>query len=168
MPTVAILGTHCRSEKCGLQIDMARVIIFLYETAKREALEGAISEQQAEQSFEEEDLSNQQAEEIPEGIPLPILEVPYLHVLEGCIRLLYDVPTDPLWASYPAADMGKLKMKISKAKLEATKKKKRDKQATAKGGASSATDKGEERPSSTVVVESSSSNRHSFWRVSSL
>ncbi|KAF3443266.1 hypothetical protein FNV43_RR12948 [Rhamnella rubrinervis] len=44
-------------------------------------------------------------------------------------RLLYGMATDPLWASYPAADMGKLKMKISKAELEATKKKKRDKQA---------------------------------------
>ncbi|KAF3457943.1 hypothetical protein FNV43_RR02604 [Rhamnella rubrinervis] len=71
-------------------------------------------------------------------------------------RLLYSMPTDPLWASYPAADMGKLKMKISKAELEATKKKKRDKQAAAKGGASSQTDKGEERPTSMVVVEPSS------------
>ncbi|KAF3441161.1 hypothetical protein FNV43_RR15072 [Rhamnella rubrinervis] len=110
----------------------------------------------AEQSFEEEDLSTQQTKEIPEGIPLPILEVPYLHVLEGCIKLLYGMPTDPLWTSYPVTDMGKLKMKISKAELEATMKKKRDKQAAAKGGASSQTDKGEERPTSTVVVEPSS------------
>ncbi|KAF3451247.1 hypothetical protein FNV43_RR07342 [Rhamnella rubrinervis] len=50
------------------------------------------------------------------------------------------------------ADMGKLKMKISKAELEATKKKKKDKQAAAKGGMSSQTDKGEERPT----------NRHPF------
>ncbi|KAF3445810.1 hypothetical protein FNV43_RR10987 [Rhamnella rubrinervis] len=120
------------------------------------ALEEATSEQQAEQNFEEEDPSTQQTEEISEGIPLPILEVPYLHVLEGCIRLLYSVPTDPLWASYPIADMGKLKMKISKANLEATKKKKKDKQAAAKGGESSQTDKGEERPTSMVVVEPSS------------
>ncbi|KAF3438491.1 hypothetical protein FNV43_RR21253 [Rhamnella rubrinervis] len=105
------------------------------------ALEEVTSEQQAEQNFEEEDPSTQQSKEIPEGIPLPILEVPYLHVLEGCIRLLYGVPTDPLWASYPAADLGKLKMKISKAELEATKKKKKDKQAATKGGASSQTTK---------------------------
>ncbi|KAF3434547.1 hypothetical protein FNV43_RR21632 [Rhamnella rubrinervis] len=97
--------------------------------------------------LEEEAPSTQLSEEIPEGIPLPTLEVPYLHILEGCIRLLYGVPTDPLWASYPAADMGKLKMKISKAELEATKKKKKDKQAAAKGGASSASDKGGRRPS---------------------
>ncbi|KAF3457904.1 hypothetical protein FNV43_RR02564 [Rhamnella rubrinervis] len=120
------------------------------------ALEETTLEQQAEQNFEEEDPSTQQSGEIPEGIPLPILEVPYLHVLEGCIRLLYGVATDPLWASYPAADMGKLKMKISKAELEAIKKKNKDKQAVAKGGASSAMDKGEERPTLTVVVEPSS------------
>ncbi|KAF3455789.1 hypothetical protein FNV43_RR00431 [Rhamnella rubrinervis] len=120
------------------------------------ALEEATSEQQAEQNFEEEDPSTQQSEEIPEGIPLPILEVPYLHILEDCIRLLYGMPTDPLWASYPAADMGKLKMKISKAELEATKKKKKDKQAAAKGGASSTTDKGQERPALNVIVEPSS------------
>ncbi|KAF3457344.1 hypothetical protein FNV43_RR02001 [Rhamnella rubrinervis] len=119
------------------------------------ALEEATLEQQAEQNFEKEDPSTQQSKKIPEGIPLPILEVPYLHVLEGCIRLLYGVPTDPLWASYPAADMGKLKMKISKAELEAIKKKKKDKQAAAKGGTSSQTDKGEERPTSMVVVEPS-------------
>ncbi|KAF3455752.1 hypothetical protein FNV43_RR00394 [Rhamnella rubrinervis] len=70
--------------------------------------------------------------------------------------LLYGVPTDPLWTSYPAADMGKLKMKISKAELEATKKKKRDKQAAAKGDASSQTDIGEEHPTFMVVVEPSS------------
>ncbi|KAF3443348.1 hypothetical protein FNV43_RR13030 [Rhamnella rubrinervis] len=113
------------------------------------ALEEATSSK-SRKNFEEEDPSTQQSEEIPEGIPLPILEVPYLHVLEGCIRLLYGVPTNPLWASYPATDMGKLKMKISKAELEATKKKKRDKQAAAKGGAFSQTDKGEERPTSTL------------------
>ncbi|KAF3438536.1 hypothetical protein FNV43_RR21298 [Rhamnella rubrinervis] len=50
--------------------------------------------------------------------------------------------------------MGKLKMKISKAELEATKKKKKDKQAAAKGGASSASDKGE-RPTLNVVEPSS-------------
>ncbi|KAF3455413.1 hypothetical protein FNV43_RR00038 [Rhamnella rubrinervis] len=88
---------------------------------------------------------------IPEGILLPILEVPYLHVLEGCIRLLYGVPTDPLWASYLAADMGKLKMKISKAELEATKKKKKDKQAAMKGGASTQTDRGEELEDSSTI-----------------
>ncbi|KAF3456499.1 hypothetical protein FNV43_RR01151 [Rhamnella rubrinervis] len=49
----------------------------------------------------------------------------------------------------------KLKMKISKAELEATKKKK-NKQAAAKGGASSASDKGQERPTLNVVVEPSS------------
>ncbi|KAF3457974.1 hypothetical protein FNV43_RR02636 [Rhamnella rubrinervis] len=120
------------------------------------ASEETSPEQQAEQNLEEEDPSTQLSEEIPEGIPLPTLEVPYLHILEGCIRLLYGVPTDPLWASYPAADMGKLKMKISKAELEATKKKKKDKQAAAKGGASSASDKGQERPTLNVVVEPSS------------
>ncbi|KAF3455866.1 hypothetical protein FNV43_RR00508 [Rhamnella rubrinervis] len=87
----------------------------------------------AEQSFKEEDPSTQQFEQIPEGIPLPVLEVPYLHVLEGYIRLLYGVSTDPLWASYPTVDIGKLKMKISNAELEATKKKKKDKQAASKG-----------------------------------
>ncbi|KAF3445961.1 hypothetical protein FNV43_RR11138 [Rhamnella rubrinervis] len=34
----------------------------------------------AEQSFEDEDPSTEQTEEIPEGIPLLILEVPYLHI----------------------------------------------------------------------------------------
>ncbi|KAF3446504.1 hypothetical protein FNV43_RR11683 [Rhamnella rubrinervis] len=97
------------------------------------ALEGATSEQ----SCEEEGPSTQQSEQIPKGIPIPILKVPYLHILKGCIRLLYGVPTNPLSASYPAADIGKLKMKISQAELEATKKKKKDKQAASKDGASS-------------------------------
>ncbi|KAF3438529.1 hypothetical protein FNV43_RR21291 [Rhamnella rubrinervis] len=117
------------------------------------ALEETYSEQQAEQNLEEKDPSTQLSEEIPEGIPLPTLEVPYLHILEGCIRLCACQPTR---ASYPAADMGKLKMKISKAELEATKKKKKDKQAAAKGGVSSASDKGQERPTLNVVVEPSS------------
>ncbi|KAF3457338.1 hypothetical protein FNV43_RR01995 [Rhamnella rubrinervis] len=158
-----LLGLIVQSEKCGLQIDMATFLYFFYMKPSQE--EGRIDFTPGSlnlrlritaNNFEEEDPFTQQSEEIPEGIPLPILEVPYLHVLEGCIRLLYGVPTDPLWASYPAADMGKLKMKISKAELEATKKKKKDKQAAAKGGASSATDKGEERPTLTVVVELSS------------
>ncbi|KAF3454062.1 hypothetical protein FNV43_RR04509 [Rhamnella rubrinervis] len=46
-----------------------------YFFIKREALEGATSEQQAEQSSEEEDPSTQQSEQIPEGIPLPMLEI---------------------------------------------------------------------------------------------
>ncbi|KAF3449828.1 hypothetical protein FNV43_RR05907 [Rhamnella rubrinervis] len=75
---------------------------------------------------------------------------------ESGIRSAWAERVTTLWASYPTTDMGKLKMKISKAELEATKKKKRDKQATAKGGAFSAMDKGEEHPTSTVVVEPSS------------
>ncbi|KAF3454494.1 hypothetical protein FNV43_RR04941 [Rhamnella rubrinervis] len=117
------------------------------------------SRNRAERNLEEEDPSTQLSEEIPEGIPLPTLEVPYLHILEGCIRLFMRKPTS--WASYPAADMGKLKMKISKAELEATKKKKKDKQAAAKGGVSSASDKGQERPTLNVVVEPDSTNRYS-------
>ncbi|KAF3431840.1 hypothetical protein FNV43_RR26576 [Rhamnella rubrinervis] len=113
------------------------------------------SEQRANQEPEEEGPFDRQTEHIPEGIPLSTLEVPYLHVLEGCIKLLCSVPIDPLWASYPATDMGKLKMRISNADLEATKKKKKDKQATSKGGASSQTDKGEERPCTMVAVEPS-------------
>ncbi|KAF3441544.1 hypothetical protein FNV43_RR15458 [Rhamnella rubrinervis] len=74
----------------------------------------------------------------------------------GCIRLLYGVPTDHLWASYPTINMGKLKMKISKAKLEAIKRKKKDKQSALKGGASSQADKGEERPNTMVSVQQSS------------
>ncbi|KAF3433428.1 hypothetical protein FNV43_RR24530 [Rhamnella rubrinervis] len=120
------------------------------------ALEGGVSEHRVEQEPEEKGPSDQQTEHIQEGIPLPIFEVPYLHVLEGYIRLLYGVSTDPLWASYPTANMGKLKMMISKAELEATKKKKRDKQDALKGGASSQTDKDEECPTFMVVVKPSS------------
>ncbi|KAF3436655.1 hypothetical protein FNV43_RR19402 [Rhamnella rubrinervis] len=105
------------------------------------ALEEVASEQQVEQSFEEEDPLTQQIEEIFVGIPLPILEVPCLYVLEDYIRLLYDMSTDPMWASYPAVDMDKLKMKISKAELEAMKKKKKEKQAASNSGGSSQTDK---------------------------
>ncbi|KAF3456013.1 hypothetical protein FNV43_RR00656 [Rhamnella rubrinervis] len=57
----------------------------------------------------EEGPSKEPTEQTPEGIPFPISEVPYMHVLEGCLRLLYGEPTDPLWASYPAIDMGKMK-----------------------------------------------------------
>ncbi|KAF3443391.1 hypothetical protein FNV43_RR13073 [Rhamnella rubrinervis] len=129
---------------------------FKTPSARRCGASEETSSNSGKRNLEEEDPSTQLSEEIPEGIPLPTLEVPYLHILEGCIRLLYGVPTDPLWASYPAADMGKLKMKISKAELEATKKKKKDKQAAAKGGASLASDKGQECPTLNVVVEPSS------------
>ncbi|KAF3446017.1 hypothetical protein FNV43_RR11195 [Rhamnella rubrinervis] len=54
--------------------------------------------------------SKEPTEQTLEGIPLPIFEVPYTHVLEGCLRLLYGEPTDPLWASYPAINMGKMKV----------------------------------------------------------
>ncbi|KAF3453872.1 hypothetical protein FNV43_RR04313 [Rhamnella rubrinervis] len=70
-------------------------------------------------------------------------------------RTLRGGPSTQLSKKFEA-DMGKLKMKISKAELEATKKKKKDKQAAAKGGASSASDKGQERPTLNVVVEPSS------------
>ncbi|KAF3443426.1 hypothetical protein FNV43_RR13108 [Rhamnella rubrinervis] len=59
------------------------------------------------------------------------MEVSCLHILKGSIRLLYGEPTDPLWASYLAIDMGKLKMKMpSEAELEALRKKKRTKSST--------------------------------------
>ncbi|KAF3445818.1 hypothetical protein FNV43_RR10995 [Rhamnella rubrinervis] len=54
--------------------------------------------------------SKRQAQPIPEGIPLPILEVPYTHIFEGRIRLLYGEPTDLLWASYPTVDIEKMKL----------------------------------------------------------
>ncbi|KAF3438467.1 hypothetical protein FNV43_RR21229 [Rhamnella rubrinervis] len=93
------------------------------------------SEQQAEQNFEDANPSNQQVELILEGIPLPILEVSYLHVLEGYIRLLCGGLIDPLWASYPIADISKLKMKMPfKAQLKELQKKKKEKKNTQKGG----------------------------------
>ncbi|KAF3432294.1 hypothetical protein FNV43_RR27034 [Rhamnella rubrinervis] len=60
----------------------------------------------------EASLSKPQEEQISKGIPLPILEVPYLHILKVCIRLLYGELTDSLWASHPAVDMGKLKVRV--------------------------------------------------------
>ncbi|KAF3443151.1 hypothetical protein FNV43_RR17072 [Rhamnella rubrinervis] len=59
------------------------------------------------------------------GIPLPILEVPYTHVFKGCIRFLYGEPIDPLWALYPAVDMGKIKVRIPTDDELAKKKSKR-------------------------------------------
>ncbi|KAF3454498.1 hypothetical protein FNV43_RR04946 [Rhamnella rubrinervis] len=107
--------------------------------------------EQEPKNLEEEAPSTQLSEEIPEGIPLPTLEVPYLHILEGCIRLLYGAPR-PLWASYPRTDMGKLKMKISKAELEARRRRRTNRRRVS----ASWPDKGQERPTLNVVVEPSS------------
>ncbi|KAF3435482.1 hypothetical protein FNV43_RR22571 [Rhamnella rubrinervis] len=149
-----LLGLIVQSEKCGLQINMATFLYFFYikpseegrytlyarrrirlfedaptsDKGWKDPLEEATSEQQAKQNFEEEGLSTQQTKEILEGIPLLILK--------------------SIWVN--------LKMKISKAEQEATKKKKKDKQTAAKGKASSQTDKGEERLFSMVVGEPSS------------
>ncbi|KAF3442914.1 hypothetical protein FNV43_RR16832 [Rhamnella rubrinervis] len=68
--------------------------------------------------LQEEGPSKEPTEQTPEGIPLPISEVPYMHVLEGCLRLLYGEPTDPLWASYPAIDIGKMKSLLAKNGLQ--------------------------------------------------
>ncbi|KAF3431707.1 hypothetical protein FNV43_RR26440 [Rhamnella rubrinervis] len=97
--------------------------------------------------------STQLSEEIPEGIPLPTLEVPYLHILEGCIRLLYCCGQPTSQGLLIPADMGKLKMKISKAEPEATKKKK-DKQAA----------KGARRNAQTYMMPPSRWTRHSRRR----
>ncbi|KAF3438892.1 hypothetical protein FNV43_RR17167 [Rhamnella rubrinervis] len=56
----------------------------------------AVSYWQIDNQALEAGPSKQQAENIAKGTPLTILEVPYTHVLEGCIRLLYSEPTDPL------------------------------------------------------------------------
>ncbi|KAF3449106.1 hypothetical protein FNV43_RR09830 [Rhamnella rubrinervis] len=81
-------------QKEGHLIRLARRLQVGYWLSEHRALEA--------NSFE------QRAKPIPEGITLPILEVPYTRVLEGWIRLIYGEPSDPLWASYPTVDMGKM------------------------------------------------------------
>ncbi|KAF3443157.1 hypothetical protein FNV43_RR17078 [Rhamnella rubrinervis] len=160
-----LLGLIVQSEKCDLRIDMATFLTKLTLRLPRAFCPyfPKIPSVRPRSWLRRSYLSSGGfKEEDPPGqkkftkVSSSYTQVPYLHVLEGCIRLLYGMPTDPLWASYPAADMGKLKMKISKAELEATKKKKKEKQAATKGGASSTMDKGQERPTLNIVVESSS------------
>ncbi|KAF3443079.1 hypothetical protein FNV43_RR17000 [Rhamnella rubrinervis] len=82
--------------------------------------------------------SNQQTEQIPKGIPLPILEVPYTRILKGCLRLLYNEPSDPLWASYPATNMGKMKVRVpTDEELAKKERKKKERRVTRKVGQTS-------------------------------
>ncbi|KAF3447718.1 hypothetical protein FNV43_RR08421 [Rhamnella rubrinervis] len=60
------------------------------------------------------------------------------------------------WASYPRSDMGKLKMKISKRQLEATKKKTKRKKQSACSRRTKAV-----RPNLNAAAEPSPTNRHS-------
>ncbi|KAF3438738.1 hypothetical protein FNV43_RR21502 [Rhamnella rubrinervis] len=95
-----------------------------------------------------------QPEPIPEGIPLPFIEVPYTHVLEGCIRLLYGEPTDPLWASYPIVDMGKMKVAAPTAEQLAEKERKRkEKKAARRARGSRPNKQFEPTPSGTITVQ---------------
>ncbi|KAF3455225.1 hypothetical protein FNV43_RR05673 [Rhamnella rubrinervis] len=80
-----------------------------------------------------------EADPIPECIPLHILEVPCTHILEGCIRLLYGEPTDPLWSCYLTFDMGKMKVQIPTDVELAEKERKKEKKAARKASGSSTT-----------------------------
>ncbi|KAF3432428.1 hypothetical protein FNV43_RR27168 [Rhamnella rubrinervis] len=95
-----------------------------------------------------------QPEPILEGIPLPFIEVPYTHILEGCIRLLYSEPTDPLWASYPTVDMGKMKVAAPTAEQLAEKERKRkEKKAARKASGSGPNKQSEPTPGGTITVQ---------------
>ncbi|KAF3453134.1 hypothetical protein FNV43_RR03569 [Rhamnella rubrinervis] len=95
-----------------------------------------------------------EAEPTPESIPLPILEVPYMHILEGYIRLLYDKPSDPLWASYPTVDMGKTKVRIpTDAELAEKERKKKERKAAQKASGSALNKNLESTSGSTVLVQ---------------
>ncbi|KAF3448102.1 hypothetical protein FNV43_RR08812 [Rhamnella rubrinervis] len=106
------------------------------------------------QKAQEVGPSYPQAELIPEGIPHPFIEVPYTHVLEGCIRLLYGEPTDTLWAFYPTVDMGKMKVAPPTAEQFAKKeRKRREKKSMRKTSGSIPSKKLEPTPGGTITVQ---------------
>ncbi|KAF3455874.1 hypothetical protein FNV43_RR00516 [Rhamnella rubrinervis] len=95
-----------------------------------------------------------QPEPILEGIPLPFIEVPYTHVLEGCIRLLYGEPTDPLWASYPTVDMGKMKVAAPTAEqLTEKERKRKEKKAARKASGSGPNKESEPTPGGMITIQ---------------
>ncbi|KAF3443043.1 hypothetical protein FNV43_RR16964 [Rhamnella rubrinervis] len=98
--------------------------------------------------------SQPQAESISKGIPLLFIEASYTHILEGCIRLLYGEPTDPLWASFPTIDMGKMKVAPPTAEQLAEKERRRkEKKAARKVSELGPSKDSEPTPGGTIIVK---------------
>ncbi|KAF3447731.1 hypothetical protein FNV43_RR08434 [Rhamnella rubrinervis] len=84
----------------------------------------------------------------------PLMQTLPNRSLTNPLRLLYSKPFDPLWASYPAVDMGKMKVKISTdAELAEKERKKKEKKAAQKPSRPMPSQNPKPTPGGTVLVQ---------------